>query len=620
MVIAMALSLFLGLAFAGGVDPSLFFPMAGVCLTSGLLVGARLLFGRDADWSFTPLQWPVLAFLGYSMVRCVFSPFQFAAQFEFLQIMVCAVAFLIAANHFKSTWERAMFIAVLVVTILFESGYAIYQSTTKTIMVLGWEKPEAYLGRGSGTYICPNNTAALLEMGLGLVLAMAALVHVRRDSLEKFIVCKLLVCYAALMAVAGILVTYSRTGWLAAVISLLLLLIWVDWRKRAGWVLAAVAVSGLLMMGVAAWKFDPVRQYIIKSLSVKQHTGGRAIALEDASLGGRIYMWGGTFKMIQERPLLGYGLASWQWFYTRFKSPQIETHAEFAHNEFLNLAADYGLVGFGCIATLFWLFYRHAIRISRSNTAPDERAFAIGAIISVTAVLIHSLSDFPFHIPANSLLLALILGATAALKSPNARTYPAHLRPPFRIAVGLILIAACGMALWKAGQLGLAEHYTELGDREKRTLNHIGAVEYYRKAIAVASFAPRPHAKIGDTFRSSAVWRRGPGKEAERKHLAESAVEAYESAVLLNPLRTEILLRQAQAFELSGRDDRALTNYLRAIEASPCNAYNHMRIGFFYRDRGFLDQAKLAFQRSYEIDPNQDATAVMNFNDLPSTQ
>ena len=629
MVLTMALSLFCGLAFSGGVDPDLLFPMAGVCFVSGALWGVRLLFGRDVGWNLTPIQWPVLAFLGYSMVRCVFSPFQFEAQFEFLQITLCAVAFLIAANHFKGPRERAIFITVLVVIILFESGYAILQSDGKLFKLLGWdnnkvfhcwERPEGYRGRGSGTYICPNNTAALLEMALGIVLAMAALVHVRRDSLETFIVRKLFVCFAALMAVAGIIFTYSRTGWLATLIGLLLILFWVDWRRRAGWVLLAVAVSGLLMMGIAAWKFDPVRQYIVKTFSVKQQAGGRAIALEDASLGGRIYMWSGTFKMIQERPWLGYGLASWQWFYTRFKSPQIESHAEHTHNEFLNLAADYGLAGFGCIATLFWLFYRHAIRISRSNTAPEERAFAIGAIISVTAVLIHSLSDFPFHIPANSLLLALILGATAAIKPPNGPMLSVPLRTPFRIAVGVLLIAGCGMALWNAGRVGLAEHYTELGDREKRTLNHTGAVEYYRKAIAIAAFAPRPHAKIGDAFRTSAVWRRGPGKEVERKHLAESAVESYESAVLLNPLRTEVLLRQAQAFELSGRDDRALTNYLRAIEASPCNAYNHMRLGFFYRDRGLPDQARLAFQRSYELDLNQDATAIMNFNDLPQSQ
>ena len=230
------------------------------------------------------------------------------------------------------------------------------------------------------------------------------------------------------------------------------------------------------------------------------------------------------------------------------------------------------------------------------------------------------MSDFPFHIPSNALLLALILGTTAAIKSPIGPAPSVHLGTPFRIAVGVLLISGCCIALWNAGQIGLAERYTELGDREKQTLNHIGAVEYYKKAIAVAPFAPGPHAKIGDTFRTSAFWRRGSGKEAERKHLAESAVESYENAVRLNPFRTEVLLRQAQAFELSGRDDRALTNYLRAIEASPANAYNHTSLGFFYRNRGLLDQAKLAFQRSFEINPSDDATAIMNFNEIPSPQ
>jgi O-antigen ligase len=618
MVLTMALSLFCGLAFCGGVRADLLFPMAVVGFLSGAFWGVRLLLNGDLRWNLSQLQWPVIAFLGYSMLRCLFSPFQFDAQVELVQITLCAVGFLITANHLTNASARKVFLVALIAILLFESSYAIYQSMTKSIMVLGWEKPEAYRGRGSGTYICPNNTAALLEMGLGLVLAMAVLVHVRRDSLEKFVVQKLLVSYAALMAVAGIIVTYSRTGWMAALAALLMILLWVDRRKRAGRLMMGVALGGILMMAVAGWKFDPVRQYIVKTFSVKQQTGGRSIALEDASLGGRIYMWGGTLKMIQERPLLGYGLASWQWFYTRFKSPQIETHAEHTHNEFLNLAADYGLAGFGCMAALFWLFYRHALRISRNNTIPEERAFAIGAIISITAVLLHSMADFPFHIPANSLLLAMILGATAAIKPANDAEVCGLLGKPLRISLGVFLIAGCSFALWNAARLALAERYTEIGDRAKEALDHTGAVEYFRKAIAIAPVAQRPHAKIGDTFRTSAVWRMGPGKEIERKRLAESAVESYESAVILNPLKTEVLLRQAHAFELSGRSDRALTNYLRAIDASPYNAFNHMRLGFFYRDRGMTNEAKLAFQRSYELDVNHDATAIMNFNDIPS--
>ena len=71
----------------------------------------------------------------------------------------------------------------------------------------------AVAGQGLGDQLALTARFGLQasHLGLGLVLAMAALVHVRRDSLETFIVRKLLVCYAALMAVAGIIFTYSRT-------------------------------------------------------------------------------------------------------------------------------------------------------------------------------------------------------------------------------------------------------------------------------------------------------------------------------------------------------------------------------------------------------------------------
>ena len=56
--------------------------------------------------------------------------------------------------------------------------------------VFAWTRPEYYRGRGSGSYICPNNMAALLEMALGLIAARASMINLRSVGLEQLILRK----------------------------------------------------------------------------------------------------------------------------------------------------------------------------------------------------------------------------------------------------------------------------------------------------------------------------------------------------------------------------------------------------------------------------------------------
>src|SRR5207244_8975711 len=94
------------------------------------------------------------------------------------------------------------------------SLYALYQFTTGSERVWHFIRPAGYQGRGSGTYICPNHLAGFLEMLLPLGLAYTLtgrLGHLLRVFLG----------YASLVILAGIGVTLSRGGWLAAGVALL---------------------------------------------------------------------------------------------------------------------------------------------------------------------------------------------------------------------------------------------------------------------------------------------------------------------------------------------------------------------------------------------------------------
>jgi O-antigen ligase len=83
-----------------------------------------------------------------------------------------------------------------------------------------------------------------------------------------------------------------------------------------------------------------------------------AAAGSDPALMERLAIWGMAFRLVAEHPLLGVGLGNFQAAYGRLMVPDLPLLAyplelpEHAHNLFLNLAVEVGLVGVSAFAWL----------------------------------------------------------------------------------------------------------------------------------------------------------------------------------------------------------------------------------------------------------------------------
>ncbi len=80
-----------------------------------------------------------------------------------------------------------------------------------------------------------------------------------------------------------------------------------------------------------------------------------------------------------------------------------------AHNDYLHFTADMGLVLIPVILWILFVFFRLGLK-NVSGQSRQTRGFALAALAAVVAILIHSISDFNLHIPANALLFTVIAG------------------------------------------------------------------------------------------------------------------------------------------------------------------------------------------------------------------
>jgi O-antigen ligase len=131
----------------------------------------------------------------------------------------------------------------------------------------------------------------------------------------------------------------------------------------------------------------------------------------------RINLWNASERMIADAPFLGLGLGTFQSAYPLYSQNFYPYVMDKAHNDFLELAAGWGLP-----ATIAWLgalAWLAAICVRGVFLRQRDRYFALTALGATVLVGVHSLFDFSLQIPAISLLYAAVVGLGVAQAFPS---------------------------------------------------------------------------------------------------------------------------------------------------------------------------------------------------------
>ena len=162
-----------------------------------------------------------------------------------------------------------------------------------------------------------------------------------------------------------------------------------------------------------------------------------AASTQDQSATFRLNLWKSALSLANEKPVTGWGLGSYRYESAR---PGLVTTTVFAHDSYLQLAAESGYVPLALFLIFVGLWSRRALRGSSRLPADHRLAFA-AAFGGVTSVLAHCLVDSDLSYFGLGLAFFLVLGATTLLASDAVA--PESIPPVPRV------FAAAGMVgLW----------------------------------------------------------------------------------------------------------------------------------------------------------------------------
>jgi O-antigen ligase len=123
----------------------------------------------------------------------------------------------------------------------------------------------------------------------------------------------------------------------------------------------------------------------------------------------RIPIWRDTWKMIGNHPWFGQGAGSFQWAFPAYETMEPDRPAVFAHNDYLQMLAECGVVGLGLAVWLLISGWRTAMRNLKALD-PLVRGIGMTTLGALTATAIQEITDYSLFTPG---IAAMLVGIVA---------------------------------------------------------------------------------------------------------------------------------------------------------------------------------------------------------------
>jgi len=318
---------------------------------------------------------PLLLFLSTAYISFLFSTNRFNSRNEIFNLLNYLFLFYLAATMVEEKAKRNLIGSTLLVGILLSIIW-MYQFIRGNVV--------------TGTMVNPNILAGYLAMVIpattGLILSSSSSTN------QEFFKFRTFYPIGCLLMVACLFLTKSLGGIIGMIFGICAVL-YFKYGKQIFFKFRYIFISTAVVVLVLFF-------FKLKELQVYN----------------RILWWWGALRMVYQRPLIGVGLGGFETAYVKYKLTGL--NSLYAHNHFLQIGAEMGVIGLGAF---LWFLFRVWKHIKFLFKGSKLSSLEIGILGSLVAVLFHNLIDYNLCIPANAILFWVLLGLLISGAKPEGK-------------------------------------------------------------------------------------------------------------------------------------------------------------------------------------------------------
>jgi O-antigen ligase/Tfp pilus assembly protein PilF len=451
-----------------------------------------------------------------------------------------------------------------------------------------------------GPYVNKNHYAGFMGMVFPVAVSifLAYRPRVRYRSLRQKIAdilgqgrtnAHLLLGFAAILIATSVFISLSRGGIIGLCLSMAfmgLVLGIRDWKNMA--VISVVFVVIVTSVGWFGWGdvFSRFGEIWNAEGEVKVH---------------RIAVWKDSAGLVRDFPVTGTGFGTFVDVYPRYRSDAGELTVDHAHNDYVELLTDGGVIGFVLAAWFVISVLYSTLKALKRRMEPYCIYLCAGSIAGMLFMLIHSLAEFNFHIGANGLyfffLSALAVSSSnTRFRGGSARTYLERMKIPYMKSVTAalaIMLAAC--LLINAGGVAGTWQFSFVKD------SFLGS-DTSEEELAVINERSSKAARL-DPIESK--YRYAVANAEMLMGKTESALDNYAKAIGLRPLRGEYLQRLGLVYSYAGDNGRAERLLRAGVEREPLNFNMYRQYVSWLFSRGEIERGLEYVRKGLVGEPNK---------------
>ncbi|MCM8760154.1 MAG: O-antigen ligase family protein [Candidatus Omnitrophica bacterium] len=292
----------------------------------------------------------------------------------------------------------------------------------------------------------------------------------------------------------------------------------------------------------------------------------------------RWYIWRGTLKMIRLKPITGWGLGNFPFFYPYYRIREYFLQIESTpvttqvHNEYLHIWVETGLIGLILFLTMIFII------IKANNTGEEKKDFdrmlLFGCIAGIMGVFVDNIFSTNLRNPSTAMYFWFLLGvSTGYIK--NKKKIDFNISRYLWYTIGIVSFIMCVFT------------------------------SFYRI--------------LPDIYFKRGVWAKEDGNLKE-------AIDNYSVVCILNPYNYEVWYKLAFAYGESGHLDKAEAIYLKINNyIFPHYAKTDYNLGVIYMRKGEYNKALFYYKwaewfNPYDIDVLCTVASIniMFLNNIPN--